>query len=75
MKQNRCSKCQQEIDSQDFFMESKGGKICSDCLVKSGPVEAENAHLFKPRGPKGQTVKRPKERRGAVIVLPLKEAL
>ena len=74
MKQNCCSKCHQEIESQDFFMKSKSGKICSDCLVKAGTVEAESAHLFKPRGPKGE--KKPAMKRsGMVIAMPLKEAL
>lgn len=74
MKNNVCCKCHCEIDSQDFFMNSKNGKICSDCLVNQGPLEAENAHLFKPRGPKNKSPK-PKEQRGAIITLPLKEAL
>jgi len=68
MKQNLCSKCHQEIDSRDFFMESKNGKICSDCLVQSGPMEADNAHLFKPRGPKG---KRPQAKKQTATVIPL----
>ena len=75
MKQNCCDECQQEIDKNDFFMESKSGKICSDCLVMSGAVEAENAHLFKLRGSKAQNKTRLKEQPGAVLTLPLKEAL
>ena len=74
MKRNCCSKCRQEIDSRDFFVESKSGKICSDCLVKAGPVEPESAHLFKMRGPKGQRPQ-PKKQKAAVIPLSFKEAL
>ncbi|MGL1863404.1 MAG: hypothetical protein OCC46_12840 [Pseudodesulfovibrio sp.] len=55
-------------------MQSRSGKICSDCLVKAGTVEAESAHLFKQRGPKGK--KPPAAKRSAmVIAMPLKEAL
>lgn len=74
MKQNRCSKCREEIDSRDFFMESKGGKICSDCLVAAEPVEDENTHLFKSRTPKGNGVQAKKER-PVLELLSFKEAL
>jgi len=74
MKRNCCSTCCQEIDSKDFYLESKRGKICSDCLVKAGPIDAESAHLFKPRGPKGQKPPE-KERRCTGALLSLKEAL
>lgn len=55
-------------------MESKSGKICSDCLIEAGSVEAENAHLFTDRVLKE---KKPQAegRGGVVIALPLKEAL
>lgn len=74
MKRNRCSQCRQEIDQRDFFVETRKGKICSDCMVKAGPVEDDCAHLFKPRGPKGHKPQ-PKKRSGKVIALQFKEAL
>ncbi len=74
MKRNCCSKCHQEIERQDFFMQSRSGKICSDCLVKAETVEAESAHLFKQRGPKGEKPPAAKKS-GMVIAMPLKEAL
>ena len=73
MKRHCCSKCSREIDSQDFFMESKDGKICSDCLIAAGPIEPESAHLVKVRGPKGQQPR--KKERAVVIAMPLKQAL
>ncbi|QJB55717.1 hypothetical protein [Pseudodesulfovibrio sp. zrk46] len=74
MKQKRCSKCRQEIDPRDFFMECKDGKICSDCLVAAEPVDAENVHLFKPCGPKGNGTQ-VKKQKPVLELLSFKEAL
>ncbi|MBC17473.1 MAG: hypothetical protein CL942_14545 [Desulfovibrio sp.] len=71
MKRNRCNECQQEIDRHDFFMETKKGKICSDCLVESGPVEPDTAHLFTAQ----QTRHDKQDGSGVLLTLPLKEAL
>ncbi|MDC0335586.1 hypothetical protein OAN24_01635 [Pseudodesulfovibrio sp.] len=73
MKRICCSKCREEIGSHDFFMVTKGGKICSDCLVKAEAKTTPSAYLFKQRGPKGQTPQA--KEKSNVIVLPFKEAL
>lgn len=71
MKRNACSQCRREIGSLDFYMESKSGKICSDCLMEIEPVVAEDVHLFK-RREQGEM----RDRRSAgTISLHLKEAL
>lgn len=74
MKIKCCSTCHQEIDQKDFFLETRKGKICSDCLVQAGPVEDDCAHLFKPRDPRGQRAPIRKQT-GKIIVVPFKEAL
>lgn len=74
MKRNCCSNCGFKIETHDFYMETRSGKICSDCLIGEGTVLASTAHLFKLRGPKGKVRQKGKER-ASVIQLPLKEAL
>jgi len=74
MKRNCCSTCHREIDSRDFYVETKKGKTCSDCLAWGGPLKAESTHLFKPRGPKEHKVQ-PKKQGANVIPIPLKKAL
>jgi recombinational DNA repair protein (RecF pathway) len=74
MKRNFCNECRQQIDSQDFYMEYSGGKICSDCLVRVEPGGAEYAGLFEPRGSREPLALRRIESEVA-MALPLKEAL
>ena len=74
MKRICCSRCREEIGHHDFFMRTKGGKICSDCLVKEAPVQPDAVHLFKQGGPKDKKAPQ-KEKGGIVIALPLNEAL
>lgn len=44
---NQCSKCRQAIDSWDFYVESRSGKICSSCLVAQELPSQEYQALFK----------------------------
>lgn len=74
MKRNCCSQCRREIDKQDFYMECRRGKICSDCLIQAGPVDKNSAKHFRPRGPKGEQGQ-PRKRSASLIALPLKQAL
>ena len=73
MKKNSCCKCRQVIDEHDFYMNSREGKICSDCLVQAGPIDEDCAQIFKPRGPK--TPKNTSKSTGAMALVPSKLAL
>lgn len=71
MKRNRCNECHQEIERYDFFMETKHGKICSDCLVEPEAVDADTAHLYATKKTKEETL----DGNGILLTFPLKEAL
>ena len=73
MKKACCCKCKQEIEDHDFYVNSRQGKICSDCLIQAGSVDDDCARLFKPRGPKAP--KNASKSIGAALFLPAKKAL
>ncbi|WP_041720283.1 hypothetical protein [Pseudodesulfovibrio piezophilus] len=73
MKKHVCDQCLRVIDNTDFFMETEGGKMCSDCLIENGPIQADCLHLFKPFRSMSDA-EMPGERHGSLGPLPMKDA-
>ncbi len=72
MNRHHCDQCRNEIDSNDFYMISRSGKICSDCLMVAGPIETGSAYLFRRGNPKKE---QPKTRNVGSRPIVLEEAL